>query len=86
MMASKQAPRAAPREHPYAHPTRAAQIRELLTQTGLSQRKAAEELEVNVRTFRYWCEDDSDRGEAPRVVILALERLADLGRRVATKD
>ena len=52
-------------------------IRDLIAQLGLSQRAAAQELGVDSRTMRYWCADD-DKLQAPRMAVLALERLVDL--------
>lgn len=66
----------------YGNRDRAAQVRELLARTGLSQREAARELECSDRLLRYYC---AGKQEPPRMVILALERLVDMQRRVAGK-
>ncbi len=63
----------------YGNPTEAMVVRELLAQANLGQRAAARELGINERTMRGYCAGD----RVPRVVILALERLVDLQRRVA---
>lgn len=63
----------------YSQPSPADRVRELLLKTGLSQREAARELEVDDRTLRYWC---AGKHEPPRMAILALERLIDLQRKV----
>lgn len=68
---------AMPEERDYATPTDATRVRDLLAQIGLGQRGAARELEINERTMRGYCAGD----KVPRVVMLALERLADLHRR-----
>ena len=71
--------RAPAAEVSYTNPTPAQKIRALLTRLDLSQRAAAKELDVDERTMRYWCSDDSvGRPSAPRMAILALERLAQL--------
>ena len=69
---------AAADEVSYAHPTDAQHLRNLIAMTGLSQRGAARELEIGEREMRAYCAG----GRVPRVVILALERLVDLQRRV----
>ncbi len=48
----------------------------------LSQRAAARELEVDEREMRYWC---AGKERPPRMVMLALERLVELQRRVTDK-
>jgi hypothetical protein len=48
------------------------ELRELIAQTGLSQRKAAEELDLAERTMRYYASGQQD---IPRVVIYALRYL-----------
>lgn len=62
----------------YSKPTDAARVRELLAKIGLGQRAAARELDINERTMRDYCAGK----KVPRVVILALERLVDMQRRV----
>jgi hypothetical protein len=62
----------------YATPTKADQVRELLSRAALGQREAARELEIDERTMRGYCAGD----DVPKIVILALERLVDLRRRV----
>lgn len=69
---------ARPKDADYSAPTDADKVRALLTQAGLSQRGAAAELEISERAMRYYCGGD----KVPRVVMLALERLVDLQRRV----
>lgn len=48
------------------------ELRQLIAQTGLSQRRAAEELGLAERTMRYYA---SGQQEIPRVVIYALRYL-----------
>ena len=62
----------------YSEPSQATQMRELLGRAGLSQREAARELQISDREMRGYC----TKVKVPRVVILALERLVDLGRHV----
>lgn len=50
-------------------------LRALLERAGLSQRRAARELDIDERTMRRYCGGEIP---IPRVVTLALERLADL--------
>lgn len=57
-------------------------VRDLIARAGFSQRQAARELGVDEREMRYWCSGDRD---PPRMAILALERLVDLGRQVTSK-
>ena len=71
---------AVPEERDYATPTDATRVRELLAQMGLGQRAAARELDISERMMRYYC---GGKDKVPRVVILALERLLDLQRKVA---
>jgi DNA-binding XRE family transcriptional regulator len=71
-----------PSELDYSMPTDASRVRELLAKMGLGQRAAARELDINERTMRDYCAGK----KVPRVVILALERLVDLQRRVAGKS
>jgi hypothetical protein len=68
-----------PKEADYSAPSEADQVRELIARAGLSQRAAARELEIGEREMRGYCAGD----KVPRVVILALERLVDLQRRVS---
>jgi hypothetical protein len=63
----------------YSQPSDANKVRALIDRAGLSQRAAARELDINERTMRGYCAGD----KVPRVVILALERLVDLHRKVA---
>lgn len=70
----------APPERSYATPDDATMVRELLAKMGLGQRAAARELDINERTMRDYCAGK----KVPRVVILALERLVDLQRRVGS--
>lgn len=63
----------------YAQPSDADRVRMLIEKLGLSQRAAAEELDISDRTMRSYC---AGRDPVPRMVLLALERLVDLGRRV----
>lgn len=62
----------------YSDPTDATRIRDLLAALGLGQRQAARDLDISERDMRSYCAG----GKVPRVVILALERLVDLQRRV----
>lgn len=62
----------------YAEPDDATKVRELLAKLKLGQREAARELEISERSIRYYCNGE----KVPRVVMLALERLVDLQRRV----
>lgn len=62
----------------YEQPSDADKVRELIGLAGLGQRAAAAELQINERTMRGYCAGD----KVPRVVMLALERLVDLQRRV----
>lgn len=62
----------------YSKPTDATRIRELLANIEMGQREAARELEIGEREMRGYCAGE----KVPRVVILALERLVDLQRRV----
>lgn len=64
----------------YAAPSDADKVRALLTQAGLGQRAAAVELQINERTMRGYCAGD----RVPKVVMLALERLVDLQRRIGS--
>ena len=63
----------------YSQPSDANKVRELIDRAGLSQRAAARELDINERAMRGYCAGD----KVPRVVILALERLVDLQRKVS---
>jgi hypothetical protein len=63
----------------YGKPGGAKQVRDLLERIGMSQRAVAKELDISDRMMRYYC---AGKQEVPRVVILALERLVDLGRQV----
>jgi hypothetical protein len=58
-------------------------IRALLDQAGLSQRRAALELECDDRAMRYWC---AGKYLAPRMVRLALERLIQTGVRISDEE
>jgi DNA-binding transcriptional regulator YiaG len=73
---------ASPDELDYSKPTDASRVRELLAKMELGQRAAARELDINERTMRDYCAGK----KVPRVVILALERLVDLQRRVGGKS
>jgi hypothetical protein len=64
----------------YEKPPDATKVRELLAKMGMGQREAARELEISERMMRYYCGGE----KVPKVVMLALERLADLHRRAAT--
>lgn len=64
----------------YAAPTDATRVRELLAKLGMGQREAARELEISERSVRYYCNGE----KVPRVVMLALERLVDLQRRIGS--
>lgn len=80
-MAAVKKDAAAP-ERSYATPDDATKVRDLLAKLGMGQREAARELEISERSIRYYCAGD----KVPRVVMLALERLVDLKRRVAGKS
>jgi hypothetical protein len=73
---------AATPERSYAAPTDATKVRDLLARLGMGQREAARELEISERSIRYYCNGE----KVPRVVMLALERLVDLQRRVGGKS
>lgn len=78
MNAMKQDP--AEPERPYSELlTQADQVRELLRRANLGQRAAAAELDINERTMRGYC---AGAAVVPRVVMLALERLVDMARKV----
>lgn len=66
----------------YSQPSPADRIRELINRTGLSQRAAAQELEVDDRTLRYWC---SGKKPVPRMAFLAFERLIEMRRTITDK-
>jgi predicted ABC-type transport system involved in lysophospholipase L1 biosynthesis ATPase subunit len=68
-----------PKEVDYSAPSETDHVRELIARVGLSQRAAARELEIGEREMRGYCAGD----KVPRVVMLALERLVDLQRRVS---
>ena len=55
-------------------PTDADRLRELIAQTGLTQRGAARELGLPDRSIRAYCAGET----VPRYVILAMERLAQI--------
>lgn len=59
----------------YSPSTDADQVRVLLKRAHLDQREAARVLEISERGMRCYCTGEK---AVPRVVILALERLADL--------
>jgi predicted transcriptional regulator len=77
-MAAVKKDAAAP-ERNYNTPDDATKVRDLLARLGMGQREAARELEISERSVRYYC----NGLKVPRVVMLALERLVDLQRRVA---
>ena len=54
----------------------ATELREALATLGLSQRAAANRLDISPRLMRYFCAGDP-RYPIPRVVELALERLLE---------
>ena len=66
-------------------PSEPRRIRDLLQRAGLSQREAARKLGLHERTVRYWCEENG-KIRPPKMAIVALERLAELRRRVSPKD
>lgn len=70
---------AAAPERSYVTPDDAAKVKDMLAKLQLGQRAAARELEISERMMRYYC---SGEKVVPRVVMLALERLVDLQRRV----
>ena len=51
----------------------------------MSQREAARKFGLHERTVRYWCEENG-KIRPPKMAIVALERLAELRRRVSPKD
>jgi transposase len=57
-----------------SEPSSATLVRELLRRAGLSPEAAARELEIDEKTLRAYCVNKV----APRYVVLALMRLADL--------
>lgn len=62
----------------YSKPTDADRVRELLKKLGMSQADGARTLEISERSMRYYCAGEP----VPKVVMLAMERLVDLQRRV----
>jgi hypothetical protein len=54
----------------------------MLKTLDLSQSEGARELEISERSMRYYCAGEP----APKVIMLAMERLVDLQRRVAGKS
>jgi len=62
----------------YSQRNDANRVRELLRLAGLGQRAAAKALEIGDRTMRGYCSGH----KVPRVVMLALERLVDMGRHI----
>lgn len=76
----KDPPDPAEPERTYAQPTQADEVRDLLRRANLGQREAARELEIGEGTMRGYCRGDA----VPRVVVLALERLVDMARKVGT--
>lgn len=52
--------------------TRTDELRQLIGELGLSQRQAADALEVKDRTLRYWC---ASNPEPPLMAIYALRHL-----------
>lgn len=65
-------------EPDYRKPTDATRVRELLKKLEMSQSEGARALEISERSMRYYCAGEL----VPKVVMLALERLVDLQRRV----
>jgi len=65
----------------YAEPTDATRIRNMLAKLGMSQAQGAYALEISERSMRYYCTGSP----VPKVVMLAMERLVDLQRRVANQ-
>jgi transcriptional regulator with XRE-family HTH domain len=59
-----------------SHCSDAQRVRELLRRAGLSLQAAARELEIDERAMRGYCTGR----RVPRYLLLAIERLADLGR------
>jgi len=60
---------------------RTEELRALIAQLGWSQREAAEALEVDTRTMRYWC---AANPPAPLMAILALKHLlSEQGRELS---
>ncbi len=55
------------------------QIRDLLHAAGLTQQQVAKALRLDTDRVRDWCDG---RAEAPRDIILALQRLAAVQRRL----
>jgi DNA-binding transcriptional regulator YiaG len=62
----------------YSKPTDATRIREMLKKLKMSQAEGAHALEIGERSMRYYCAGE----KVPKVVMLAIERLVDLRRRV----
>jgi DNA-binding transcriptional regulator YiaG len=69
----------------FSDPSEPRRIRDLLQRAGLSQRATARKLGLHERTVRYWCEENG-KIRPPKLAIVALERLAELRRRVSPKD
>ena len=64
----------------YLDPSTARRVRDLISWAGLTIETAAHELEVPENTIRNWCSPRSGK-KAPRMALLALERLTERWRR-----
>ena len=64
-----------PTEVNYADPSPARRVRDLMSWAQLDIEGAARALEVPEATIREWCSESGEK--APRMVILALERLTE---------
>jgi hypothetical protein len=64
----------------FARPSPARRVRDLMSWAGLTLEAAALELEVSVDQIREWRSESGKK--APRMAILALERLTELTRRI----
>jgi DNA-binding transcriptional regulator YiaG len=62
----------------YSKQTDADRVREMLNKLRMSQAEGARALEISERSMRYYCAGEL----VPKVVMLAMERLVDLQRRV----
>lgn len=63
---------------PYGDPSDTQRVRELILTMGMPEEAVAKQIEIDAPSLRGYCAGK----KVPRVVILALERLVDLHRRV----
>jgi len=67
----------------HVEPPRQRLVCDLVLAAGLSKEELAAFLEVPPHELRYWCDGTKP---VPRMAILALERLVQLGRQVQSPD